>query len=134
MNLFSSPDADLNDRIVSVAVPRPLDGLFTYRVPAAMVDQVRVGGWVKVPFGRVKLHAFVVEAPRLISELPAHLSLDSLKEIIEVGTPAQVVTPDVLALCKFAHEYYRSPLGEVLNAAVSSASLGLKSAKKTRGL
>ena len=125
MNLFSEQEL-----VVSVAVPRPLDALFTYRVPASMIGQIHVGGWVKVPFGRVKTHAFVVEEPKPASSLPPNLAYAGLKEIIEVGTPAQVITPDVLTLCKFAHDYYRSPLGEVLNAAVSTASLGLKSAKK----
>lgn len=121
--------------VLSVAVPRPLDGLFTYKLPAEWVSQVEVGGWVKVPFGKTSTHAFIVEPPKPLSELPDLKSkggLDplSLKQILEVGEGGAAVPKDVMQLCKWASEYYFAPLGEVLNAAVPAAALGLKTAKK----
>lgn len=117
--------------IVSVAIPRPIDALFTYTVPEHLVAGIEVGGWVKVPFGRASTHAFVVEPPRLKSERDAAgLRGISLKNVLEVGDSGVVLPPDVMALCKWAHEYYRSPLGEVLNCAVPSVAIGKKGLKK----
>jgi primosomal protein N' (replication factor Y) len=117
-------------QLLSVAVPRPLDGLFTYLLPDELASGVRVGGWVKVPFGRATTHAFVVEAPKPITELPSSLSLASLKSVLEVSEQGPIFTPEVLELCRWAHEYYRVPLGEVLHCAAPPAALGLKSARR----
>jgi primosomal protein N' (replication factor Y) (superfamily II helicase) len=109
--------------ILSVAIPRPIDGLFTYRLPKNLRDQVQLGSCVTVPFGHTTTHAFVVEAPRPITEIPKGLSVDKLKSVLDVNQEGVFLTSDVLELCRWAHEYYRAPLGEILHCAVPASAL-----------
>jgi primosomal protein N' (replication factor Y) len=43
-----------------IILPVPLDGLFTYSVPAAWSDQIGFGMRVLVPFGPSKYHIGIV--------------------------------------------------------------------------
>ncbi len=117
--------------LISLAIPRPLDGLFTYRITPEQAAQVRVGSWVKVQFGRGSTHAFVVEPARETDQLPEGLSAEKLKDVISVGDDgATIFSDDVMKLCLWARDYYCAPLGELLHCAAPPAALGLKSAKK----
>ena len=117
--------------LISLAIPRPLDGLFTYRITPEQAAQIRVGSWVKVPFGRGSTHAFVVELPRETETLPDGLKLEKMKDVISVGDEgATIFSDDVMKLCLWARDYYCAPLGELLHCAAPPAALGLKSAKK----
>lgn len=120
----------MEDQIVSVAVPRPLDHVFTYKISDEMARDVQVGGWVKVPFGRSKTHAYVVEAPQSLQKLPEGLSPEKLKHVVEVGRNEGVIPEDVIRLISWAHEYYQSPLGEIYQCAAPASALGLRSKKQ----
>jgi primosomal protein N' (replication factor Y) len=120
----------MKDKIISVAVPRPLDSLFTYRLSAEQAAQVRVGSWVKVPFGRAQVHAFVAGEPREAETLEGSITYEELKSIVEVGPPESAIPAEVFELCRWTHDYYHSPLGEVLNAAMPASALGLRSARR----
>jgi primosomal protein N' (replication factor Y) (superfamily II helicase) len=119
-----------SDRIISVAIPRPLHHSFTYLLPAEWVDRAQVGAWVKVPFGRSEVIGFILAPPQDLSELPPGLSLESLKSVIEVGKSEEALPRDVMALCRWASEYYASPLGEVLSAAAPHLHSGARKLKK----
>ena len=119
-----------DDLLITVAVPRPLDLEFTYRVTEGQAKALGRGSWVVVPFGRGKTHAWVTAEPSPLDSLPPGLSPEKLKSVIEVGLPSTAMPADIFELCRWTHEYYHSPLGEVLNAAMPAAALGLRSARR----
>lgn len=101
-----------------------MDGLFTYGLPERFLNDAKPGRCVMVPFGLKSItHAYIVEPPRPFSELPEGLAPEKLKDVLEILDEEIFLPPDVLELCRWAHEYYRAPLGEVLQCAVPASSL-----------
>ncbi len=99
------------DTYVSVAVPLPVTGTFTYLVPEEFASAVSVGVRVLVPFGRRKLTGFVV-AEEATSDI-AHV-----KPILDVLDVTPVVGPRMIELTRWIADYYLAPWGEVLRAAL----------------
>lgn len=117
-------------QIVSVAVPRPLDTLFTYGIPDGFETNLGPGSWVRIPFGRSTVIGFVVDSPKGSKELPPGLDPSKLKFIMEAGEEEDRIPSDIFELCRWGSKYYAQPLGELLAAACPPASLGLRSAKR----
>lgn len=99
-------------RYVDVVVALPLEGLFTYEVPAAWERRVAFGTRVLVPFGtRSRYVGIVLESH---DREPAF----SCKPIVEVLDDAPSLLPAQYELWKWIADYYMSPLGEVYHAAL----------------
>lgn len=124
---------DLDFWLVSVAIPRPVEGLFTYRLPTAYFESAQIGAWALVPFGRGKTHAYLVEKPVLAKEFVKknpNFDLKKLKTVEFVSCEPLAFDSQILEVCRFVSDYYESPLGEVLGIATPTATLGLRSSKK----
>ena len=87
-----------------VAVPVPLDMVFTYRVPADAAPVV--GGRVLVPFRQQRMTGIVVE---LHDRKPSVTT----KKILSVLDPTPVLDEQLLHLGRWIADYYLAPLGEV---------------------
>jgi primosomal protein N' (replication factor Y) (superfamily II helicase) len=87
-----------------VALPVPLDRVFTYRVPAEATPVV--GGRVLVPFRQQRLTGIVVE---LHDREPSVKT----KLIFSVLDVAPVLDQQLLRLGRWIADYYLAPLGEV---------------------
>ena len=87
-----------------VALPVPLDMVFTYRVAADAVPVV--GGRVLVPFRQQRLTGIVVE---LHDRKPSV----TIKSILSVLDPSPVLDDQLLRLGRWIADYYLAPLGEV---------------------
>jgi len=87
-----------------VAVPVPLDMVFTYRVPADAVPVV--GGRVLVPFRQQRMTGIVVELHDRKPSVPT-------KTILAVLDTAPVLDVQLLQLGRWIADYYLAPLGEV---------------------
>jgi primosomal protein N' (replication factor Y) len=104
-----------SESLAQIAVARPVQRLFTYRVPASMEGQLTVGQRVRVPFGKGQALGFYLGAGA--SNGTSH-EPQKLKSLIEVLETRPALPADVMALATFAAEHYRYPLGEVLRAAL----------------
>lgn len=101
-----------------IILPLPLDGVFTYSVPAPLQKRVVQGGRVLVPFGRNKMYVGIVS--RLHDTKPEGYSV---KPVAQAMDEAPILIPQQLALWQWISDYYLSPVGEVYKAALPS---GLK--------
>jgi len=87
-----------------VALPVPLDMVFTYRVPAEAIPVV--GGRVLVPFRQQRMTGIVVE---LHDRKPSVKT----KNIFSVLDVSPVLDEQLLRLGRWIADYYLAPLGEV---------------------
>jgi primosomal protein N' (replication factor Y) len=87
-----------------VALPVPLDMVFTYRVPANSLPVV--GGRVLVPFRQQRLTGIVVE---LHDRKPSVVT----KNILIALDPSPVLDDLLLRLGRWISDYYLAPIGEV---------------------
>jgi len=112
----------MNQTLVDIALPVPLDRNFTYTVPTELAASVSMGSRVLVPFGKKKLSGIVVGFPK-------SSPLSALKTILDVLDPVPAFSSEMLRLTKWIGEYYLAPWGEVLKAATPQ---GLSTSSKLR--
>ncbi|MGA8029561.1 MAG: primosomal protein N' [Bryobacteraceae bacterium] len=94
-------------RYCGVALPVPLDRLFTYEVPLATRHRAAIGSRVLVPFGARKLTGVIL---RLHDDPPAQES----REILRLIDEEAVLDAELLHLAEWIAEYYCAPIGEVV--------------------
>ena len=94
-----------------IAVCLPLVRTFVYKLNG----DAEVGCRVIVPFRKREVEGFVV---RLRKDAPGDIEVH---EICSVVDPASLVRPDIFELCRWIADYYLSPFGEVLKAALPPA-------------
>ena len=111
---------NLMDRMsyVDVILPVPVEGCFTYAVPQTMEAMARVGVRVLVPFGRRKPQVGIVA--KVHQEAPEGYEV---KTVLCVLDAQPLLLPQQLSLWQWIADYYLSPIGEVMKAALPS---GLK--------
>jgi len=109
---------------VDVALPVPVDRLFTYTVPEDDSDLVQRGARVIVPFGRRRMTGYVM---RINENPPEGIKL---KGIISVVDRSPLLTEELIALAGWISDYYVHPVGEVLRTMLPASVKG-KARKST---
>jgi primosomal protein N' (replication factor Y) len=99
--------------LVEVALPIPLPRTFTYRAAGSTIAP---GTRVRVPFSGRKLVGWVVGEAPADSTDPTRL-----KDVEKVLETEPSVPADLLALCRWISDYYVTPLGVVIRAALPAA-------------
>ena len=97
-----------------VVLPLPLDGVYTYSLPAGLEHKVQVGCRVLVPFGTRKMYTGIVM--RLHNAKPDYPT----KDILELLDETPILLPDQLKLWHWIADYYVCSVGEVFKAALPS--------------
>ena len=108
----------MNDRITlfaEVLLPVPVPGTFTYRVPYALNDTLRIGQRVAVQFGKTKIMSGLVVA---ISDKVPEVEV---KYLIDVLDNEPIVNSIQLRFWDWIKTYYICHPGEVMQAALPSA-------------
>ena len=101
-------------RIIKVAVPCPLYRTFDYLLPPACQQlAIQPGMRVRVPFGRQKLIAIIIEETDK-SEFPP----EKLKPIIELLDSSSLLPTDIIELLLWSARYYAHPVGDVFQTAL----------------
>lgn len=101
---------------VDVMLPLPVRGLFTYRVPFELNDQIKSGQRVTVQFGRKKLYSALVK--RIHEKVPEKYVP---KYILGILDERPVVNELQYRFWDWISEYYMCFPGEVMHAALPSA-------------
>ena len=108
----SSPK--VSQKVIQVAVPRPLHAVYDYQVPDELAVPA-IGARVRVPFGRsITIGICVsdqVDTPH-----------KRLKNIDEVLDTQPTVPSELMALAQWMTTYYHYPLGEVLATILPAAA------------
>jgi primosomal protein N' (replication factor Y) len=115
-------------RLIDVALPLPLFRTFTYRVPDEVSGSVTAGSRVLVPFRSKREIGIVVGGGEPTDGV-------KYKDIHDAPDDAPVLDASMLALCRWIADYYISPLGVALRAALPAALTGATvpvPARKTR--
>ena len=96
-----------------VALPVPLDMVFTYAIPPGM--EPVVGGRVLVPFRQQRMSGVVVE----LHDRPPQVKT---KKVIEALDLAPVLDEHLLKLGRWIADYYLAPVGEVFRTMLPLAA------------
>ena len=97
--------------LIEVAVNLPLPKTFTYHLPAALIDAVKTGMRVLVPFGRKTLTGFVVGFPE---EAPCA----EIKDVSDLLDEEPLFGENDLQFYQWVANYYYYPLGQTIAAAL----------------
>ena len=109
---------------VDVIVPLPLDGVFTYAVPAEWAGMVQPGMRVVVPFGKRKMYTALI--CRVHATRPERYEA---KEVLALLDNAPILRPLQWKLWQWMASYYMAAPGDVYQAAVPA---GMKPGSETR--
>ena len=98
-----------------VLLPVPVPGTFTYRVPYALNDSIRIGQRVAVPFGKTKILSGLVTA--ITEEVPKV----EVKYLTDLLDDEPIVNSRQFQFWDWVKRYYLCHTGEVMQAALPSA-------------
>ncbi len=107
----------VSPKYAEVALPVHVSRIFTYRLPRSISDDAQPGARLVVPLHSKLVTGYIVALRDDIQSEPA-LAETAIKEAVELLDRVPLVTPEVLAITRWISDYYGSPWGEVIKAAL----------------
>src|SRR4051812_36066790 len=122
--LFS---AEADGPYAGVVLNRPVEQVFSYRVPKGMEGRLKVGARVRVPLGRGNSPA-IGYCVRIEPELEDGIEPGRVKDILDVLDAPPLIDDAMLELTRWMGSYYACSWGQALDAVVPA---GVKKAAGT---
>lgn len=104
-------------RYADVILPLPLYSTFTYEVPEEMVDNIRIGSRVLVPFHKLGCQTGIV----LAIHTDAPVNGVDVKPVVAILDSSPILRVAQLRFWQWMANYYLCTLGEVMKAALPAA-------------
>lgn len=117
-HVFSLTLHILGMKYIDVMLPLPLEGTFTYSVSEEMAKGIAMGVRVLVPFGKSKTYTGLCTGSAYDTAIG--IELNKVKDVISVIDGRPALFPQQMKLWQWISDYYMSPIGEVMKAALPS--------------
>ena len=98
--------------------PFAIDGIYDYRIPEELADEIREGVFVTVPFGTSNRRALA-----LVREVRDHSAYPELKPILSVCPEHLSLDPEMLGLCDFMKLRTLCSTGDAVRAMIPASAL-----------
>lgn len=110
-----------------VVLNRPVDQVFTYRVPTRLAEKLRAGQRVRVPLGRGNTPS-VAYCVEMANTLADGIDPARVKDVIDILDDPPLIDGAMLELTRWIASYYACSWGQALDAVVPA---GVKKAAGT---
>ena len=107
--------AERKTLFADIILPVPVHQLFTYRIPFEMNDFIYAGIRVVVPFGKSKLLTGIVI--NVHENIPANYQAKYIEHVLD---DSPIIKQEQFKLWQWISDYYMTPIGDVMNAALPS--------------
>jgi len=114
----------MSELIADIAVNVPLKQLFSYRIPEPLIETVKIGMRVDIPFGRRSTIGFILRLRRGQAK--------GLKDISALPDKEPLLEQVGIKLLRWAADYYCHPIGQVVRTALPAGLGGDKNVTKIR--
>lgn len=111
-----------------VVLNRPLDDIYTYRIPERLKGRVELGARVRVPLGRGNTPT-VGYCVSLEGHIPEGIPPEAIKDLLDVLDEPPLIDESMRSLTRWLASYYLCSWGQALDAVVPA---GVKKAAGTR--
>lgn len=113
----TSTDSHAPPKYAEVALPLPLRQTFTYSLPLALQDNVKIGARLLLPFGSRQLTGYIVALHQQLSP-EVEIEIEAIKDALELIDDVPLVTEEILKLTQWTADYYSASWGEILKASL----------------